>query len=81
MEELMSDTDMDLLLVALEQYDEDKVESLASSLFITDKGNCNWTNIKAFERLSGCVIFGADKESFGWLVGGIRFKGKVFIYG
>lgn len=73
--------DKELLLEALKAGDEDKVESLACGMFITNSGNCNWTNINAFEKFADCTIFGLEKDSFGWVIGGIRFQGKVFSYG
>jgi hypothetical protein len=59
----------------------DKIGELASGLFITNGGHCNWDNIKKFEEMATCDIFSIERDSFGWLIGGIKYEGKIYSYG
>lgn len=72
---------MDLLLQALKAEDQKSVEDFACDLFITNVGRCNWENIKEFEKLASCEIVPLEQDSFGWLIGGIRYNGKTYPYG
>jgi len=77
----MNPEEMAKLLEALKAGDEETIETLACAHFITSEGRCNWTNIVAFEGFSGCHISALEKDSFGWLIGGIKYEGKVYSYG
>jgi hypothetical protein len=72
---------MDDLLAALILADEEKINDLACRRFITSCGGCDWEAIRKFEELSNCRIFPLEKDSFGWLIGGISFQGRIFSYG
>lgn len=70
------------LMAAIKISDKEKVDNIACRLFITDNGQCDWGNIRAFELLNpGIGIFAIEEDSFGWLIGGIRYENKVFSYG
>jgi len=72
---------MDELLAAMQAGDEDKVNDLACELFITNEGWCNRAQINEFERYAPCKIFPIERDSFGWLIGGIKYNDKTFSYG
>jgi hypothetical protein len=67
-------------------YDEDEyitnteAGSLASSILIDQDGNCNWDNIHILEK-NGFSVFPVEKDSFGWLIGGIATKKGIITYG
>lgn len=72
---------MDRLIKYLESGNKKGVNDLASGIFITDEGRCNWDTIKYFETYAGVKIYALERDSFGWLVGGIEYHKKVFSYG
>jgi hypothetical protein len=72
---------MDELLKALQQGDEERVNALACDLFITNEGKCNWVEMNAFERYAPCKIVPLERDSFGWLIGGIKYNDRTFAYG
>lgn len=74
-------TDMVQLLEALQEENADRIDALACGLFITNDGGCNWENILEFEKYANCKIYALEKDSFGWLIGGIRYGGKTYAYG
>lgn len=51
----------------------------ADDLLIT-KGECNWANISALEKL-GYKVYPTEKDSFGWLCAAIEKNGHVVTYG
>jgi len=57
-----------------------EIERLAEELLITEKGYCNWKNIN-FLRDIDIDIFPIERDSFGWLVGGILTKKGIITYG
>jgi hypothetical protein len=69
------------LLEALQKGDEKLVESLANELFITNSGACNYVEMNAFERYANCRIVCLERDTFGWLVGGIKYGGKTYTFG
>lgn len=77
----MDKEEMVKLLEALKAGDKEEIEALASGYFITNGGACNWKNMKAFEEFSGCKIFPLEKDSFGWLIGGIKYEEKIYSFG
>lgn len=72
---------MEDLIKALDSEDGEKINELACDLFITNGGGCDWKKIKEFESMASCRIFPVERDSFGWLVGGIFYKGKTWTYG
>jgi len=72
---------MDELLKALQEGDKDKVNNLACSLLITHDGQINRPQMNEFERYAPCMIFPIEKDSFGWLIGGIKYNGKTYSFG
>lgn len=52
---------------------------LASSLLITDLGECNWRNIELL-KMEGFDVFPIEKDRFGWLVAGIQTRKGVISY-
>ncbi len=69
------------LLEALKNKNSEEINGLGCELFITNEGGCNWTNINKFEEFSGAKIVPLEKDSFGWLIGGIKFEGETYSYG
>jgi hypothetical protein len=60
----------------------DKIDQIASGLFVTNKGQCNWGHMLGFEaRYPGVKIVRLEGDSFGWLIGGIKWMGKTYAYG
>ena len=64
-----------------EEPNDDVICSLANELFISDGGGCNWPQMNEFERYAPCKIICIERDSFGWLVGGIVYNKKTFSYG
>lgn len=46
---------------------------LASKLLITNTGKCNWRNIELL-KMEGYDVVPLEKDSCGWLVGGIETR-------
>jgi len=57
-----------------------EVVELANKHLITDKGQCNWYNIN-FLKNAGIDIFPVERDSFGWMLGGILTSKGVIVYG
>lgn len=72
---------MEALLKAMQEGDEEKVNDLACTLFITRNGEANRAQMNEFERYAPCRIYPLEKDSFGWLIGGIKYNDKVFSFG
>jgi hypothetical protein len=69
------------LLEALQKGNADLVELLANEMFITHNGGCNFVEMNAFEKYANCKIVCLERDSFGWLVGGIKYGGKMYMFG
>ena len=54
--------------------------TLAESLLITPSGSCNWDAIDELRR-AGYSVFPLERDSFGWLIGGIQTAVGVLVYG
>ena len=67
-------------------YSEDEFISnteagaVASSLLIDEHGQCNWENIYILDK-NGFSVVPIEKDSFGWLIGGILTKKGIITYG
>jgi hypothetical protein len=73
---------MEDLIDAVKSGNESESELLACDYFITNDGRCNWANMNKFEELlPGAKIVCLEKDSFGWLIGGIKYNGKTISYG
>lgn len=72
---------MDELLDALYKGDKEAVNRLACDLFITKDGRCNWANISVFQAYAPCRIFALERDSCGWLIGGINYNGTIYSFG
>lgn len=57
-----------------------EVTSMAEDKLINNHGGCNWTNIEILAK-AGFKVFAAERDSFGWLIGGIRTPYGVVYYG
>lgn len=72
---------MEQLLVALQTGDEDKVNELACELLITSSGQINRAQVSEFEAYAPCKVVCLERDSFGWLVGGIKYGNKTYSFG
>jgi hypothetical protein len=61
--------------------EEDQINSLACGLFILNSGRPNYAQMNEFEHYAPCKIFCAEQDSFGWLMGGIKFYGRTYYFG
>ena len=77
----MTQEQMEKLLRALKDENEEEVNNLACEHFICNDGHCNWKNILEFEKFASVRIVALEKDSFGWLIGGIKYGKKTFSYG
>lgn len=57
-----------------------EISRRAEDLLITKGGQCDWYNID-YLRDEGYTAFAVEKDSFGWLIGGIQTKKGVITYG
>lgn len=64
-----------------ETPDEDVINGLACSLFITTGGHVNKAQISEFEAYAPCKIYPVERDSFGWLIGGIKYNDKQYTFG
>ena len=56
-------------------YDHPQVDcavGYANDLFITDKGQPDFDNIRELEKISDYEVYPVEQDSFGWLVAAIR---------
>jgi len=58
----------------------DEISGLAEELLITSNGFCNWGNIETLKN-KGYSVFPLERDSFGWLVGGISTSKGIIAYG
>lgn len=72
--------------VEVDEYDKglyvicEQVEDLAGELLIGESGRCNWVSIN-YLRDNGYRVYPVDRDSFGWLVGGIKTKKGLVTFG
>ena len=57
-----------------------EIECLAEEVLITEKGACNWPNIRILQTHK-IFVFPIERDSFGWLVGGISTTKGIITYG
>jgi len=57
-----------------------EIIELANKHLITDKGYCNWYNINVLKE-KGFDVFPVERDSFGWMLGGITTSKGVIVYG
>lgn len=57
-----------------------EISIMADDILITESGFCNWENIHLMEDY-GYQVFPLERDSFGWLVGGIQTQKGVIAYG
>lgn len=72
---------MEELLNALQAGNEDRINDLACQLFIDRHGHPNRVEISKFQAFAPCRIFPLEQDSFGWLIGGIKYGDKVYSFG
>lgn len=58
----------------------DEISDEAEILLITKKGFCNWDNINILKS-AGYNVFPLERDSFGWLIGGISTSKGIIAYG
>jgi hypothetical protein len=58
-----------------------KASILADTLFINEKGECNWRNIDIMRYQYGYDVFAVEKDRFGWLIGGIQARKGTITFG
>lgn len=56
------------------------VENLANKFLITNEGKCHGDNIELLEDY-GFDVYPIERDSFGWLIGGIKTSKGVIMYG
>lgn len=56
------------------------LEMFGNALLINDSGGCDWENIGHLENM-GYSVFPIEKDSFGWLIGGIQTSRGIISYG
>lgn len=66
-------------------YNEDHplcipISNIATDLFITYDGDCDWDMMDRLES-NGFRIIPIERDSFGWLIGGICTKKGIICYG
>lgn len=57
-----------------------EISLMADDILITPSGFCNWANIHLMEDY-GYRVFPLERDSFGWLVGGIQTEKGIIAYG
>lgn len=58
----------------------EEIVGLADDLLITTNGVCNWTRINMLKNI-GYNVFPLERDSFGWLIGGISTSKGIIAYG
>jgi hypothetical protein len=85
---------MDELIRLLQQFESDtsltysedefisntEIGAIASDILIDKDGSCNWDNIIILDS-NGFSVIPIEKDSFGWLIGGILTKKGIITYG
>lgn len=77
----MDNEDQKALLEALQKGDKSVIDQLASKLFFTQSGGCNWVEMDAFEKYAPCTIVCLKRDKYGWLEGGIVYNGHTYRFG
>jgi hypothetical protein len=54
--------------------------SLAETVLITPNGHCDWYAMDTLRR-EGYDVYCIERDSFGWLIGGIVTRVGVLVYG
>lgn len=57
-----------------------KIQSLACKCLIDNDGKCDWVNINELKS-NKFDVFPLEKDSFGWLIGGIKTNKGIISYG
>ena len=57
-----------------------EVIDLADKYLIDDQGYCNWENINIL-KAKGFDVFPVERDSFGWILGGILTSKGIIVYG
>ena len=57
-----------------------EASDIAETVLITSTGHCNGGAIEVL-RQNGYGVFPIERDSFGWLIGGISTKVGILIYG
>lgn len=77
------EADNDIKVADILDYDVPNVSVIsimAESLLINESGHCNWENIEIMKK-EGYYVFPLERDSFGWLIGGISTNKGVIAYG
>ena len=72
---------MEELLKAIQAGDEIEVSAIANELFITHEGRVNYPQVNEFEKYAPCKIGPAERDSFGWLIGYIKYNDRTYYFG
>lgn len=59
----------------------ERIDVLACDLFITKEGRINYAQVNEFEKYAPCKMFPAERDSFGWVIGGINYNGRKYYFG
>ena len=57
-----------------------EIQSIAEQILITEKGECNWENIKILQQ-NNIHVFPVEWDVGGWIVGGISTTKGIITYG
>lgn len=57
-----------------------EIEGIACDVLIDSNGQCNWANISILKSV-GFNVIPIEKDSFGWMIGGIVTKKGIITYG
>ena len=57
-----------------------EIQSIAEDVLITEKGECNWENIKILQK-NNIRVFPVEWDVGGWIVGGISTTKGIITYG
>jgi hypothetical protein len=57
-----------------------EIQSIAEHVLITEKGECNWENIKILQT-NNIRVFPVEWDVGGWIVGGLMTKKGIITYG
>lgn len=59
---------------------DEQTDSLACEYLIAGNGQVNWFNVKILEK-AGFPVFAVERDSFGWLIGGISTGRGIITFG
>ena len=57
-----------------------EASNIAENVLITTTGNTDWISVNLL-RKAGYQVFPVEKDSFGWLIGGIHTSVGILTYG